>query len=169
MFLKVLFTGMAFTALVLAQGGGKSGGRGEQDSTPPGGANGMRAQKETKADQIVNRLKLNKEQKTEFESILETAAKGADPVVQQVLHSRNLVAAAMITGRSQAELDVLVKAMNDAQWQMIGVEVGTFQKIVAILKPNQTAKAPEAFDLMADIFVPQGGGMGGGMGRRGGR
>ena len=55
--------------------------------------------------------------------------------------------------------------MNDSQFQMTGVEVKTFQRIVAILKPNQVAKAPEAFDLMAEIFVPQGGGGGGGRGR----
>jgi len=54
---------------------------------------------------------------------------------------------------------------------MTGLEVKAFQKIYALLKPNQTARAPEAFDLMAGILDPAtvGRGMGGGGRGRGGR
>jgi hypothetical protein len=72
----------------------------------------------------------------------------------------------MINGKTDAELEPLAKAMSEAQFQMTGVEVMAFKRIVALLKPNQVAKAPEAFELMADIFMPQGaGGSGGGRGR----
>jgi hypothetical protein len=151
-------------------GGGGMGGMG-------GGA--MRTPKPSKAEQIVTRLKLNKDQTAEFQTILLASAKEATPVLQQLMQSRNVLAGAMVSGKSQADLDELSKALTAAQLQMTGIELSAFQKVFALLKPNQTAKAPEAFDLMAGIFEPQPGrggggrGMGGGMGeggnRRGGR
>jgi len=182
---KVLFTGLAVSVLALAQGGGMSGGDmggsggsmgkngmggGAGSPVDSGRGGGGRAQKETKGDQIVNRLKLNKDQKTQFESIVEASLKEASPVVNQFLQARNMLATAMISGKTGADLVPIAKAMSDAQMQMTAVELSTFQKVFAILKPNQTAKAPEAFDLMAGIFIPTttGGRGGGGMGRGGG-
>jgi hypothetical protein len=156
-------------------GGGGMGGGG----MGAGGGMPTRMPKPTKAEEMATRLKLNKDQLTEFQTILQTALKESAPVVQQLGQARNVLATAMIAGKSQAELEEASKALLAAQLQMTGVEVQTFQKVFAILKPNQTAKAPEAFDLMAGIFEPQsnrgggGRGMGGGMGeggqRRGGR
>lgn len=170
MFLKVLFTGLAVAVLAMAQGGGMGGGDmgggGGRGGAEGGGAPmSMRPQKETKADQMVNRLKLSKDQKLEFTTVLESTAKDAVPVIHQVMQSRSTLASAMINGKTDAELEPLAKAMSEAQFQMTGVEVMAFKRIVALLKPNQVAKAPEAFELMADIFMPQGAGGGGGRGR----
>ena len=171
MFLKVMLTGVAVAALCLAQGGMGGGGGGM-------GGGGMRAAKPTKAEQMVNRLKLNKDQTDEMVTILQSTDKDAAPVLQQVMQTRNAVATALISGKSDTEMAPVLKAMSDAQFQMTGVEVKAFQRIVALLKPNQKAKAPEAFDLMAEIFLPQptsgrgggrGGAGGGGGGRRGGK
>jgi hypothetical protein len=98
---------------------------------------------------------LNSDQKSEFVSLLESTQKDAAPIIEQVLKSRQDVANALLNGKSDADLAPLNQALSDAQFQMTGVEVKAFQKIVALLKPNQVAKAPEAFDLMADIFLPQ--------------
>jgi len=189
MFLRMVFTGLAVTALAVAQAGigvgGVGGGRaGEDGGAPTGGGGGMRPQKATKADQMIGRLKLNSDQKSEFITIMQSTLKDAAPVIQQVVQSRNTLATALINGKSGAEIEPLVKAMSDAQFQMTGVEVMTFKRVVAILKPNQMTKAPEAFDLMADMFLPvssgpggpggpggrgEGGEGGGGRGSRGGR
>jgi hypothetical protein len=166
MFAKVLLTGFAVAALALAQGmgggGGSMGGGGRSGSMGDGGmgggnmgGGGSRQQKESKADQIVNRLKLSNDQKSEFITIMESTQKDASSVVQTLLKSRQDLANAMIQGKTDAEIGPLTQALSDAQFQMTGVEVKTFQKIVALLKPNQVSKAPEAFDLMADIFLPQ--------------
>jgi hypothetical protein len=181
MFLKLVLTGTAFAVLALAQRGGGGGDMGGDSSggggaaggmsgaTGGGGGMGARAQKPTKAEQMADRLKLNKDQKSEYQTILESAVKDADPVVQQLTQARIVLANALLMEKSPAEREQAVKAFADAQFVMTGVEVRTFQKIVGLLKPNQAAKAPEAFDLMADIFVPHstGGGRGGG-GRGGG-
>jgi hypothetical protein len=170
MFAKVLLTGFAVAALAAAQGmggggqsaggmgggGGRGGGAGGDMGGGMGGGGGSpRVQKETKADQIVNRLKLSSDQKSEFNTILESTQKDAASVIQQLLKSRQDLANAMLNGKSDADLAPLNQALSDAQFQMTGVEVKAFQRVVALLKPNQTAKAPEAFDLMADIFLPQ--------------
>ena len=180
MFAKILFTGVAVVALAAAQGmgagggqtgsgmgdatsggmgaggggGGSRGGKGGGGDMGGGMGGGPRMQKETKADQIVSRLKLNGDQKSEFVTILEATVKDAAPLVQQLLKSRQDLANALLNGKSDADLAPFEQALNDAQFQMTGVEVKTFQRIVGLLKPNQVAKAPEAFDLMADIFLP---------------
>jgi hypothetical protein len=168
MFTKVCFTGFAVATLALAQGmggpgnqtgggagrGGGMGDSGGMGGVGMGGGGGSRQQKETKADQIVNRLKLSGDQKSEFVTIMQSTVKDAEPILRQVLQSRQNLANAMLSGKSDADLAPLIQALNDSQFQMTGVEVKTFQKIVGILKPNQVAKAPEAFDLMTDIFLP---------------
>jgi hypothetical protein len=189
MFLKVLLTGVAVAALGLAQmGGGGGGGMGSGSGSGAGGMGSMgggagremdgapggqvRAQRQTKADLMVSRLKLNKDQTSEFITILESTQKDATSVIQEVMQNRNVLANAMLAGKSDAEMEPLSRAVKDSEFQMMGVEVKAFRKIVGILKPNQVAKAPEAFELMADIFLPQagpgGGGGRGGMGRNGG-
>jgi hypothetical protein len=183
MFLKVLLTAAAATTLALAQGGGDMGGMGGggggagrgsgSDTTGMTGMGGMgsRPQKESKADQIVGKLKLSKDQRTEFESILEVSYQDADAVRKQLAQARASLANATLTGQSADEIAKITKAYTTVEAQMTGLEVKAFQKIYALLKPNQTAHAPEAFDLMAGILDPAAGGRGqGGMGRgRGGR
>ena len=183
MFLKVLLTAAAVTTLALAQAGGGdpgggmggmgggSGGRGEQNAgmTPTGNT---RVQKESKADQIVGKLKLSKDQKTEFESILEVAYQEAAGPRDLLAKGRPALVNAILAGQSADDIAKITQAFTTAEVQMTGMEVKAFQKIYALLKPNQTAHAPEAFDLMAGILDPAAGGrgrggMGGGRGRGG--
>jgi len=175
MFLKAIFTGLAVATLALAQpGGGSGGGMGsiggagkETGGTPAGGGGGMRVAPKSKGELVAERLKLNKEQTSEVETILNSTLKESGPFVQELSKARAAYATALINGTSEADLAPIAKAVADAQFAMTGVEVRAFQQIVALLKPNQLAKAPEAFDVMAGIFLPQGGGMGRGMGRGG--
>ena len=111
--------------------------------------------KETKPEQLANRLKLSNDQKVELNTIFESTYKDSAPIVQQLLKSRQDLANALLNGKSEAEVAPLNQALSDAEFQMTGVEVKAFQRIVAILKPNQMAKAPESFDLMGGIFLPQ--------------
>jgi hypothetical protein len=142
----------------------------ETGTTPPMG--NTRTQKESKGDQIVGKLKLSKDQKPEFESILEVSYQEAKPVRDMLAQGRSAIANAILSGQSADEIAKITKAYTVVEAQMTGLEVKAFQKIYALLKPNQTTHAPEAFDLMAGILDPAAGGrgMGGGGGRgRGGR
>lgn len=184
MFARILLTGITVATLALAQGGmgqsgdpsgmgssmggggGRGGGAGSTDPNANMGAT-PRPQKETKADLMASRLKMNKDQKQEFVTLLESTQKDAQPTIQQVIQARQNLANGIIGGKTDAEIATLNQAVADAQFAMIGVEVKTFQKVLAMLKPNQTAKSGEAFDLMSEIFIPQPGMGGGGRGRGG--
>ena len=176
MFRKILIIGFAVTALALAQdeppGGGGGGGMGPMGGgagrgmdSGGGGMMPTRQPKPTKADQIISRLKLSKDQVADFEKILQESQKNASPVAQQVIQGENVLANALLSNKGQADIDQASKALADAQFQMTGVEIQAYQKLLALLKPNQVAKAPEAFDLLAGIFLPQSSGGGRGMGR----
>jgi Spy/CpxP family protein refolding chaperone len=172
MLARILFIGFAVAALAAAQGGvGPQPGGGGQMGRPGGGDSGgmggpgmggPQYHKESKAEQMANRLKLTDDQKSEVNTILQSTYKDAASITKQVLQTRQNLANALLNGKSETEIAPLTQALNDAQFQMTGVEVKAFQRIVGILKPNQVAKAPEAFDLMADIFLPQTGGRGAG-------
>lgn len=178
MLARVLVTGLAVAALALAQGqyggggggygppGGEGGGRGgmggpDSGMGGPGFGSAHPAMRESKAEQVANRLKLNNDQRSEFNTIIEATQKDAASVVQNVLKCQQDIANAMLNNKTDAEMAPLKQALAEADFQMTGVEVKTFQKIVALLKPNQMSRAPEAFDLMGGIFLHAGGGRGG--------
>jgi hypothetical protein len=179
MFSRILLTAIASATLVLAQGGGDMGGGGGGMGRGGGGGGDMggggspmgRAAKPSQGEQLVSKLKLNKDQTNETETILQNGLQEATPVRQQLAQARQALAGYLVDGKAD-EADKALKAYTDLQTQMIVVEAKSFQKIYALLKPNQTSKAGEAFDLMGGIFDPpasRGGGMGrGGMNRGGG-
>jgi Spy/CpxP family protein refolding chaperone len=159
MFLRLLLTASAAAALALAQGGSDMGGMSGKGAEAGGdlsslGRNGMgRSSKPSPADLVVSKLKLTKDQTKEVETILEAANKEAAPLRQQLMQGRNALAGSMIAGKTE-DVEKVQKAYAEAETQMTALEVKAFQKIYDLLKPNQTAKAGEAFDLMAGVFDP---------------
>ena len=140
-------------------GGGGMRGRGGMDAGGMGGGmpGGMRRQ--TKEELLLEKLKLNKDQKEEAMKILSAAREKAAPVRDQLTKGRQVVVSVMLEKREE---DVK-KLMGDyaiVSAQMTGIEAEAFAKIYALLKPNQQSKAPQAFELMAGMF--SGGGMQGG-------
>jgi len=180
-----LVLGAAMSAmLAFAQppvGGGGGGDMGEMGGGGRGGRNnnnmadlapnlGPRRQP-TKSEQIADKLKLNKEQKEEFEKILSAGREEARPVQEMLMKMRAQLASATVQGASDADMK---KAMDDhtaAAAQMTAIEAKAYGKLYATLKPNQQGKAVQAFELMAGIFDQRGfsGGRGMGMGRGQGR
>ena len=178
MFLKLLLTTAAVATLALAQGGDmggmgggmQTGGRAsgaEQNGVSGGGLGPNRAQKESKADMVSDKLKLSKDQKAEFESILEVSYQESGKARQALAQARADLANATLSGQPADTIAKLTSNFTTAQAAMTGEEVKAFQKIYALLKPNQTAHAPEAFDLMAGILDAPTGGRGMGRGRGG--
>ena len=81
---------------------------------------------------------------------------------------RAQIAGAMIDGKTGDDLNKALADYAAAAAQMTKVEAEAFAKIYALLKPNQQAKADQAFELMAGMFAGGQGGRGGrgnGMGR----
>ena len=149
MILKLSAAAVLAAALAFAQGGrgGRGGDRDAEAIGPP-----VRQQKATKADQVADRLKLNKEQKNELEAALQESYQETAPLRQKLLRGRNAIALAMVAGKSQDEIDPLVKSYAALSAEMTLAETKVLATICAKLKPNQQAKAGQAFDLMAEIL-----------------
>ncbi len=175
MFGRLLLTAALFSTLALAQGGGGGmggdsgggmgggGGRGGGGGMGGGmgdmGGGGM-ARRQSKFDQIADKLKLSKEQKEQVQTILDAGREEAGPLRESIAKTRLGIASVILTAKSEDEVRKAQDEYAAEVAKVTGVEAKTFAKIYALLKPNQQAKASQAWDLMADIFTA--GGRGGG-------
>jgi len=188
MFKRSVLAGVLASALALAQrggggggggmggdemgGGGGGGGRGGDMGAMGGGAMPRRV---SKAEQFVDKLKLNKEQKEDAEKILSAAMERAVAIRRDMADRRAKIAGAMIDAKSDEEIGKLKADYATLAEQFAKVQADAFGKIWATLKPNQQSKGDQAYELLAGLFTaPAGrgrggpggpGGMGGGMGR----
>ena len=168
MFIRFLLTAMMAGTLAFAQGGGGmgddmggSGGRGGGTGDDTGAM--PRVQRQTPFDIFADRLKLNKDQKAEAQTVLVDAMKESTPLRQQLAQSRAAIANGILGGKSEDERKTAMDAYTALVAQVTGIEAKAFAKVCATLKPNQQGKAGVAFESMAGIFnAPAGGG-----GRRG--
>jgi len=147
---KILVTGMLASAMAFAQGGGW----GKRSEDPSGG---MLAQRQSRLDQFADKLKLNKEQRTETEALLDAAREELGPTEQKLTEARRNLAAALIGGQSGDAIDQLTQTYTSLSAQAKAVEAKAFGKICSLLKPNQQSRAVQNFALMAQL-VEQGGG-----------
>jgi hypothetical protein len=160
--------------LAFAQGGGGMGG---DDTGGMGGTGGRgggmgddtggmpRMQRQAPFDTFADRLKLNKDQKTEALAAVSDALKESGPLRQQLLQAKLNMAKAMLGGASADDLKKIEDAYASLAAQVTGIETKAFAKVCGLLKPNQQGKAASAFELMAGMFNVSAGGGGGG--RRG--
>jgi hypothetical protein len=168
MFVRLLLTAVLAATLAFAQrggmgddtggtGGGMGGGMGIEMGGMP------RMPRQTPFDIFADRLKLNKDQKTEAQTVLDDARKEFAPLRQQLMQGRAAIANAILGGASADDLKKITDTYASVAAQVTGVETKAFSKVYAMLKPNQQGKAASAFELMAGLFnAPAGGG-----GRRG--
>ena len=175
MFARLVVTATLATVLASAQGGrgggmggGMDGGMGnERGGIGEGGMSGMpRPQRQSKLDQIADKLKLNKDQKDEVQTIFQAAMEQAKPVNDQISKGREVIAGAIISGKSDDEIRKMMEQYAALAAQITAIESQAFTKVYALLKPNQQAKASAAFELMAGMFSQRQGGGGRGRGER---
>ena len=175
MLARLLVMATMATTLAFAQGGGGMGG---DDTGGMGGTGGRgggmgddtggmpRMQRQAPFDTFADRLKLNKDQKTEALAAVSDALKESGPLRQQLLQAKLNMAKAMLGGASADDLKKIEDAYASLAAQVTGIETKAFAKVCALLKPNQQGKAASAFELMAGMFtVSAGGGAGGRRGR----
>jgi Spy/CpxP family protein refolding chaperone len=179
MLARLLLTAILATTLASAQRGGGGGGGGMEGEGGGGGMRGEggmgmgggapRVQRQSKLDMIADKLKLSKDQKEQLQTILQAGMEQAMPVAEQITKGREVIAGAIIGGKSDDDIKKMMEQYAGLAAQMTAVETEAFTKVYALLKPNQQSKAPAAFELMAGIFSGAGGGRGRGQGQgRGG-
>jgi hypothetical protein len=175
MFWRIVLAAALAAGLSFAQGtmggGGMNGGQMGGSGTGRGGAGmggdtsmgggGMRPQRQSPFEVFADKLKLNKDQKTEALSILQDAAKEIGPVRDQMQQTRQNLAGALISGQTGEPVDQLIKAYAPLASQAAGIEAKAFAKICKMLKPNQEKSAAQAFELLAETLPRMAAGRGG--------
>lgn len=135
---------MVVAAVAFAQGK-KGGGGGNQSQTPMPPANVNRM------DMFAQTLKLDKDQKKQFKTVMDDAQKEASPVRDQMEKGRLAVAQA-VAGGKQEEIDAAVKTYAASESQMANIEMSAFAKIFQGLDKDQQAQSPRVFQMFAGIF-----------------
>ena len=147
MLFRLFLAGILAATLASAQRGG--GGRG-------GGAGGPVMPMNSSPDKLAiltDDLKLNKDQKKLVKTVLDEGQKEAAPLRDEAIKSRQAIGEAVSAGKSQDEIDQLVKSHAAIESQMAGIEMKAFVKIYQELDKEQQSKAQVLFDMMNGIFM----------------
>jgi hypothetical protein len=145
MFFKLLLAGVLATSLASAQG--RSGGKG----APTGPLMPMGGQAD-KLTTLTDALKLNKDQKKMVKTVLDEGQKDATPLRDEGIKNRQAIGEAVSAGKSQGEIDQLVKSHAAIESQMAELEMKALVKIYQGLDKDQQPKAQVLFQLMNGIF-----------------
>ena len=146
MFFKLFLTGILATTLASAQRGG--GGRGASgDAVMPTLGNTP-----DKLSILTDNLKLSKDQRKLVKTVLDEGQKEAAPLRDEATKSRQAIGQAIAAGKSQDEIDKLVKSDADIESQMAGIEMKAFAKIFKELDKEQQSRARILFQMVSGIF-----------------
>jgi Spy/CpxP family protein refolding chaperone len=166
MFARLLLTSAFAAGLVVAQGmgggggGGKGGGGGDMGAEGGMGGGMPRAQRQSKAEMVADKLHLNKEQKEKFTAIVSEAQEEMRPITEQIGQGRNVITTAIIQGKSADEINKMMEQFTDVMAQRGGVEAKAYGKLYAMLDPKQQTKAGAIFAAEMDGMFDSRGGRG---------
>jgi hypothetical protein len=145
MFFRLLLAGILAASLASAQRGGKGGGQASGPIMPMNSA-------PNKLEILTDTFKLNKDQKKMVKTVLDEGQKEAAPLRDEAAKSRQAIGEAISAGKSQDEIDKLVKSHADVESQMAGVEMKAFARIFKELDKEQQPRAQVLFQMMNGIF-----------------
>jgi hypothetical protein len=145
MFFQLLMAGILAATLASAQRGGGGKGASNTPLMPMGGT-------PDKLAILTDNLKLNKDQKKLVKTVLDEGQKEAAPLRDEAAKSRQAIGEAVSAGKSQDEIDKLVKSNADIQSQMTGIEMKAFARIFKELDKDQQTRAQVLFQMMSGIF-----------------
>ena len=147
-FLGIALAMILATSAIAQRGGG--GGRGGSNSmgigegAPSGPANRLEV--------FANMLKLNKDQKRDAKTILDDGQKQANPLRDQMVKSRESIAAAVQEAKSPDELKQLIASYAGLEGQMAEIEMKSFVGIAKTLEPDQRGQLSNFFHVIKGIF-----------------
>jgi len=145
MFFRLLLAGILAATLASAQRGG--GGRGGASSAPI-----MMGSQTDKLTILSDNLKLTKDQKKLVKTVLDEGHKEAAPLRDEAAKGRQAIGEAVSAGKTQDEIDQLVKSHAVIESQMAGIEMRAFVKIYRELEKDQQTRAQILFQMMSGMF-----------------
>src|ERR1035437_6728503 len=126
---------------------GRGGGGGDEGGMGGGGGRGgdmgagmPQVRRQSKQEMLLDKIKLNKEQKEEAAKILSAAMEKAAPARDQLSKGRMVIANAITGKASEDDLKKLLGQYTAVNATMTGIEAEAFGKLYALLKPNQQSK-----------------------------
>jgi Spy/CpxP family protein refolding chaperone len=148
---RILIIAMLSAAIAFAQRGGGGMPNGPA-ATDAGGWGSAHADALSPRDRFAAKLKLDKQQRTAVEAILNAAQEAMEPAQRKLTDARkDLVLAMLETPSNPDAVAKLTAAYTALSVEAKTVETTAFGKICALLKPNQQSKAVSSFALMAQL------------------
>jgi hypothetical protein len=145
MFFKLFLTGILAVTLASAQrGGGGKGGANMPDTSI--------VSRPDKLTILTDDLKLSKDQRKLVKTVLDEGQKETAPLRDEAAKSRQAIGEAVSAGKSQDEIDQLVKSHAAIESQMAGIEMKAFAKIYQGLDKDQQTRVQMLFEMMNGIF-----------------
>ena len=145
MFFKLLLAGILAATLASAQRGGGGKGASSGPIMPTGS-------QPDKLAILSDNLKLDKDQKKLVKTVLDEGQKEAAPLRDEAAKSQQAIGEAISTGKSQDQIDQLVKSHAALESQMAGIEMKAFVKIYQGLDKDQQPRVQVLFQMMSGIF-----------------
>ena len=139
----------AITAAGFAQGRGGGRGGGGDDF-------GGQALELSRLELLTRAFKLNKDQKDKVRAILDEAHKSAAPAREGLTRTRSAIAAAVQSGKSQAEIDDAVKGYGEQATAMTEIEMRALSNVLKAVDPEMAsngAAVQTAFYMFRGIFL----------------
>src|ERR1035437_2518609 len=139
MLVRLLLTAVLAAGLASAQRGGDEGGMGGGGGRSGDMGAGMpQVRRLSKQEMLLDKLKLNKDQKEEATKILSAAMEKAAPA-RDLLTKGRIVIANAITGKaSEEDLKKLMAEYTKVNVTMTGIEAEAFGKLYALLNRKST-------------------------------
>jgi Spy/CpxP family protein refolding chaperone len=138
MAIRILSTLLLAATLLGAQ---MKGGGGGNNRNNPNSMGMPMASRPEPLDTLAQLLKLNHDQRKDVKGIMDEAQKEAAPLRDDMLKSREQIAAVIEAGKSQDEIDKAVKDFAAQEGQMANLEAKAFNKIFAGLEADQKANS----------------------------
>ena len=153
-FIAAVLTALLASLAYAQRGGGGGGGMGGGGGQMGGGGGFGRGQQVDKSEILASEFKLNPEQKTAIEAIMDDAQKQASLLLPKIVAEKKDLLEVAAEGQDTNDLTKQLAALNA---QMLNIEADAFTKALAKLDAKQKSKAPKLFELMAGMFTAQGG------------
>lgn len=104
-------------------------------------------------DRVADYLKFSRDQKKDFKDIMDAGQKEAVPLREQLIQSREELAAAISGGKAADAIAQATKSYADLEARMAAIEMNAFARIFKLLDAGQQEKVRPVFTMMTGIFT----------------
>lgn len=117
---------------------------------PQAGQHGQNRQQ--RMQRMATFLDLTPDQQAKTKAIMADAKQAAQPIQEQLKQGHQALADAVKAGKSDADIERLSNSQGVLMGQMIAIHTKAFEKVYALLTPEQRQKADQLHERMKGMF-----------------